>query len=326
MGARRNTILRLKCFLMSIAALFFSGCNSMILQSLTAFIAPPAPQKMITYTIHDFCPAAGNTFNEIFLINSSYVLTGGQIQVDSDRDGVPDFLDNDPDLGITRYDAFSNANWFGDLSIFATGANLKTQNMIMASSSCPNPLQDTDGDGIPDCAETLLIKSDPKNFDTDGDGIPDELELRFGLNPLDPSDAQLNLSGDGISNLKKVKMQIPLRETSTPTISQYAHQYTVTPLAPTPTCATPFDLKVSQIPIIGVNNGNLIISYILERSAAAGSSSAATQLHRVCSLVSNSTTQNGDSLVIDYSTGVENELKNPCPLDTSQLVLAPGGP
>ena len=36
--------------------------------------------------------------------------------------------------------------------------------------------------------------------DADNDGIPDEWEVTYGLNPDDPSDADLDLDGDGLSN------------------------------------------------------------------------------------------------------------------------------
>ncbi len=39
--------------------------------------------------------------------------------------------------------------------------------------------------------------------DSDGDGIPDEWELKYGLNPNDPSDAQKDKNGDGYTNLEK---------------------------------------------------------------------------------------------------------------------------
>jgi len=50
---------------------------------------------------------------------------------------------------------------------------------------------DTDNDGIPDSIDT----------DDDNDGIPDTVEIAAGLNPLDASDASLDLDGDGISNI-----------------------------------------------------------------------------------------------------------------------------
>ncbi len=39
--------------------------------------------------------------------------------------------------------------------------------------------------------------------DTDGDGMPDEWEVRYGLNPNDPSDAVLDCNGDGYTNIEK---------------------------------------------------------------------------------------------------------------------------
>lgn len=39
--------------------------------------------------------------------------------------------------------------------------------------------------------------------DSDGDGIPDEWEIKHGLNPNDPSDANLDSNGDGYTNIEK---------------------------------------------------------------------------------------------------------------------------
>jgi len=39
--------------------------------------------------------------------------------------------------------------------------------------------------------------------DSDGDGLPDAWEIKYGLNPNDPSDAVTDLNGDGYSNIEE---------------------------------------------------------------------------------------------------------------------------
>ena len=46
---------------------------------------------------------------------------------------------------------------------------------------------------------------DVSRLDSDGDGMPDAWELRFRLNPLDPSDAAADSDGDGMSNLDEFR-------------------------------------------------------------------------------------------------------------------------
>jgi hypothetical protein len=39
--------------------------------------------------------------------------------------------------------------------------------------------------------------------DSDNDGMPDAWEVKYGLNPNDPSDANGDINGDGYTNIEK---------------------------------------------------------------------------------------------------------------------------
>jgi len=65
--------------------------------------------------------------------------------------------------------------------------------LSVALSGIAIPIIDTDGDGLPD-------ESDP---DDDNDGMPDIWEKANGLNPLESSDAAIDIDSDGLSNLQE---------------------------------------------------------------------------------------------------------------------------
>lgn len=58
----------------------------------------------------------------------------------------------------------------------------------------PTEWKDTDGDGW----------GNNNDLDDDDDGILDEDEIRYGLNPQDPSDANEDADGDGFSNIDEI--------------------------------------------------------------------------------------------------------------------------
>lgn len=70
---------------------------------------------------------------------------------------------------------------------------------------------DTDNDHIVDNMEIVyglnpLDKNDGDNRDTDGDGMNNAIEIHYGLNPLDSKDKEEDPDQDGIVNLWEIKM------------------------------------------------------------------------------------------------------------------------
>ncbi|MCB1646432.1 MAG: hypothetical protein KDI36_13310, partial [Pseudomonadales bacterium] len=111
-------------------------------------------------------------------------------ELDTDGDGEPDLFDNDDDNdGVTDF--------FDD---FPTD---------------PNESQDTDGDGVGDNEDLFPLDAtefqdsdqdgigDNTDADDDNDLIADTTELLFGLNPLDPGDAEADFDSDGFSNAEE---------------------------------------------------------------------------------------------------------------------------
>ena len=65
--------------------------------------------------------------------------------------------------------------------------------IVFAAATCPF------------CGTTQPERKDPEKVDTDGDGLPDVVEVKHGLNPLDPKDASQDADGDGFSNIEEIQ-------------------------------------------------------------------------------------------------------------------------
>ncbi len=246
------------------------------------------PPPRVNLVIRNYCPtASGRSLRELFVSNFSVKAVNGKAMPDSDRDGIEDSRERElaPIFDISPYSADTNLDLYGDLLTVLAGiqrddqARLRCPGVVDANSDGMIDLVDADGDvfvardpfgsarpqwlGLTDCEEARLAHTDPAKFDTDGDDIPDYLELRCGLNPLNPSDAAADTDGDGLTNLEECKRNTPVAESNHRNMLkaiEYRYQISVEDGA-NGQCSR---MTVSQIPILSEAGDNLVTVHLIE--------------------------------------------------------------
>lgn len=270
----KNLIIALSIAVMSI------GCakEENTLESLSMGSLALAPKTM-SIRIKNYKPQIGNSFQHLFVLNYSVSTGSGMLEISTARDGMSDALKNQVsgEYGFSTTSSESILTGFSDLFLFQSGLKLGqhsllncVQNQTQTSSFDAFIYQDerylnspTEFLGLRDCVKNYMGLN-PTKFDYDSDGIPDNLEIRFGLNPKNGSDAYLSLTGDGVMNIDKVKRNIPIDESANSQPNQlFAYKYE-TILNPDSTR----DFVISNIPVLNDGKENFIAFNLVEVNIA----------------------------------------------------------
>jgi len=219
---------------------------------------------------------------------SNYSVTAhhGALEWSSANDGLSD------DLKLATYNVYgftsdnseSVVPGFADFVLYQAGINLTNYPQLACSAS---KMGSTSNDmiiyndaryngatrvlGLRDCEKSYLGLN-PNNFDYNNNGIPDYLELRCGMNPLNPSEAFTSTSGDGVTNIDKCKMHLPLDEDAASQPGQLlGYQYSQTTNAD-----GSMNFTIGNIPIMNHGKDNFIAFYVTEINQATGAASLYT--------------------------------------------------
>ncbi len=236
------------------------------------------PEK-ITIELRDYRETTGRRFKHLFVSNFSVKASRGQLDYSSSRDGMTDTLKRqlEPVYGFVAGNPDWNGDSYGDLLMYLSGITAIHQNSLYCG---PNQRTSASNDaiiypdrryagspmvtlGLRDC-EKVFLQLNPVTFDYDRDGIPDYLEIRAGLNPKNPADADLGIAGDSLTNIEKVKANIPTDENAVSQAnSVFAYKY-----------STNFnisgdrDFTISNIPILNGGRDNMIVIFLTETDVA----------------------------------------------------------
>jgi hypothetical protein len=161
-----------------------------------------------------------NALADFQVSNSNAIFTDEKLQTDTDGDGLTD--DNEFALktcvGLSSKcptPTDSDGDYYGDFfedrfreSGFDPIDKTKPAQLCKARS-------DSYGDGLRDCEEQFL-GTDTRLFDSDGDRLTDWQEVRYKLNPLDPTDATGDADNDGMRNIDEIRLHLDPNQRNSP--------------------------------------------------------------------------------------------------------------
>jgi hypothetical protein len=154
-----------------------------------------------------------NSIVQTFASNQVTEEIGSALVLDSDGDGLTDAQEQELGTCVALSDKCptpwdSDGDGYSDfIEVLYKTSGFDPLDPKKPATPCGLIGVDHDGDGLMDCEEEFL-GTETLNPDTDGDFAPDLMEVRNGMNPLDPTDAYGDINRDGILNEAEIKMGI----------------------------------------------------------------------------------------------------------------------
>jgi hypothetical protein len=289
---------------LSVIAIFVSGCSAEVIQPPKDTLQPLKDFNVVdadtmSVEITGYKPKAGYEFKNIFVSNFYVRNEKGKLLPSTSWDGMTDEFKNSLSTSYGFKDQGPQSRAFpekgySDLVLFLSGIVRAQQRFAFCPINQVNSfsrdafefvdnIYNTNSGrsvflGLRDC-EKQYLGLDFKDFDFDQDGIPDYLELRCGLNPKNPNDAANSPAGDGVSNIDKCKMNIPIDESAqVGTNFKFAYKYDVELLQDG---SGTRNFRVKNIAILNGGRGNFLAYYIVESSTSTGKSRITTAYTRL---------------------------------------------
>lgn len=261
-GERLKTRL-IYTFLALLVLLLNSACSEIKLE-------PSSPSlKTVRIKVASYCPENGRSLANMYALNLSSQTAADKILLDSDRDGLSDNFEKTvsvrDEYNLSYVSPDANGDGYTDLFSYNIGYNVENQ---QALAVCDDPDLDTDRDMLVDCEEAI-IGTNPQDPDTDKDGIPDGIEFRYSMNALDPLDSGLDHDGDGMNNLEEVMANSLIFTSYVTQTLKHKVDYSLEAYLDQDNRQC-YEVLVSNIPLVNVNNGNKIKLFFLEMENVAG--------------------------------------------------------
>jgi uncharacterized protein YegL len=220
-------------------------------------------------------------FRDVFLEDLNTVWNNGELQWDSDGDGISDM--EEARLGSNPQKDDSDNNAISDgVELYAFGkpcesATCTTEGAkVFSACNSYKPTAtstislvrgriDPDKDFLNSCEEQLVLKSDPINFDSNDDWIPEGLAFRKKLAFIaGENETSLDPDADGISNYNELKIGTPLNYANASLLryKPIKYQLQITSDSEQKTC---YKLKMDDISV--AESSQKFRLYVLESAA-----------------------------------------------------------